>query len=343
MEITKFNFGETQQNEAVEGYQIVNKNGISVKIINWGATLISMKVPDRKGIIEEITLGFDNVTDYENHSPYFGSTIGRVGNRIDKGRFTLDGIEYVLDKNAGDVAQLHGGKKGFSKVIWDLKPDLGENQGMVVCKYLSQDGEEGYPGNLNVEVKYILTEQDSLIIEYRATTDKACPVNLTNHAYWNLCGNNRDSILAHDLQLECDHYLPVDPELIPTGEITPVENTPWDFRQTKPIGQDIVSAGDYDHCFAMRLERGDCLQFAKVCEPSSGRSMTVSTTEPGVQLYTGNFLYLLEEQGFKKYDAFCLETQFFPNAPNQKNFPSIILSPGEEYYQQTIHTFSVEP
>jgi aldose 1-epimerase len=343
MEISKFSFGETQEQEIVEGYQISNKSGNSVKIINWGATLISLKVPDRNGIVEEVTLGFDNISDYEDHSPYFGSTIGRVGNRIKNGRFTLDGVEYALDKNTGDVAQLHGGKKGFSKVIWKLSTVLEESQGTVICKYLSKDGEEGYPGNLNVEVKYVLTDLNELIIDYRATTDKACPVNLTNHAYWNLCGNNRDSILNHNLQLKCNHYLPIDNDLIPTGELKSVENTPWDFRKTKPIGQDIDLAGDYDHCFVMGSEQGDFLQFAEVHEPSSGRTMTVSTTEPGVQLYTGNFLYQLEEKGFKKYDAFCLETQFFPNAPNQKNFPSIILSPEAEYYQKTIHTFGVAP
>lgn len=341
MRIEQFNFGTSKDQQDIFGFTISNKKDLSISVINWGATLISVKSPDKNGKIEELTLGFDNIGDYEEHSPYFGSTVGRVANRIADGRFSIGEVNYQLEKNEKGINHLHGGLKGISKIVWDLETKEGDKASSIICRYRSVDGEEGYPGNLDVQVEYTLTEANELMIEYQATTDKTCPINLTNHAYWNLCGDKTDSILGHDLNLQCESYLPVDENLIPTGEIKSVSNTPFDFRTTKQMGKDLEAAGGYDHCYVIGMEKTECKQFAKVFEPTSGREMSVATTEPGVQFYSGNFLFRKEEQGFNVYDGFCLETQFFPDSVNQKSFPSVLLEPGDIYRQKTVHTFSI--
>ncbi len=340
MKTESFDFGKTKDQETVKVIKLENSNGISISVMNWGATLISVKTPDTNGTIEEITLGFDNFTDYELHSPYFGSTVGRVANRIAGGQFTLDGKEYQLEKNENGVNHLHGGPKGISKLIWNMETGQSENASFIKCTYQSADGEEGYPGDFNVEMLYTLNESNQLIFDYKATCSKACPVNLTNHAYWNLSGQKRRSILDHELQLICDAYLPVDKNLIPTGEVKKVEGTPFDFQNVHTIGERLEQAGGYDHCYVYRMEKGSCDKIAVAYDPESGREMTVYTTEPGVQFYSGNFLHRKEEQGFKVYDGFCLETQHFPDAINQKDFHSVVLNPGETYIQKTYHQFN---
>jgi aldose 1-epimerase len=339
MEITRFQFGTTKNNEAVEGFRISNQNNYSMKVINWGATLISFEAPDKNGQVEEITLGFKEFPKYEQFSPYFGSTVGRVANRINSGLFSMAGKKFQLEKNQKGIHHLHGGSKGISKVIWQIDSFLDKNQASVICHIVSPDGDEGYPGNMDISVRYTLTETNQLIIDYEAKTDQLCPINLTNHTYWNLSGNKKENVLNHDIELSCNHYLPVDDTLIPTGEIRSVEGTAWDFRKLKKIGKEIESAGGYDHCYVKKREQGECISIAKVAESNSGRTMTVSTTEPGVQFYSGNFLSRLEDQGFNIYEGFCLETQFFPDAVNHDNFPSILLKPGEIYRQRTKHTF----
>ena len=341
MQLEKFNFGWTTEQQEVSGYRAENINGLSIAVINWGATLFSVKTADRTGKFAEITLGLETISDYEKYSPYFGSTVGRVANRIAAGRFSIGPEQYQLQKNEKEINHLHGGLKGISKVIWEITAEKNDESAIINCFYHSADGEEGYPGNFDVKVSYTLTNSDELMIEYQATTDKTCPVNLTNHTYWNLSGDKETTILEHELSLKCEAYLPVDDDLIPTGEIKPVTETPWDFRETKTIGKDIEAAAGYDHCFVIGPKSTECKETATVFDPSSGREMTVLTTEPGVQFYSGNFLFRKEEQGFKTHDGFCLETQGFPNAVNQKEFPSVLLNPGEVYHQKTIHQFKV--
>ncbi len=338
MKKERVDFGITKEGHSVKGIQLRNNNGITISVINWGATLISVKTPDKNGKCEEITLGFDNIADYQDHSPYFGSTVGRVANRIRDGRFVIKDRVYQLEKNEKGINHLHGGPKGISTLIWEMDS---EEDGVITCQYRSVDGEEGYPGNLDITVSYSLTESNEIIIDYKAETDKVCPVNLTNHTYWNLSGNRKRSILDHELTLACDHYLPVDEHLIPTGELKPVAGTPWDFRKAKPIGKDIAAAGDYDHCYAIGMERSECKTVALVLDAESGREMGVATTEPGIQFYSGNYLDKLKEQGFQNHDGLCLEAEGFPDAVNRKDFPSVWLSPGEIYTQQTIHRFRV--
>ncbi len=341
MLVEQFDFGTAKDGSPVKGFRLTNTNHLSISVINWGATLVSVKTPDRNGVVEEITLGFDIIQDYEDYSPYFGSTVGRVANRIKGGCFTIGDTRYQMEKNENGINHLHGGSKGISKVMWDIQAEKGKESAVIACRYLSKDGEEGYPGDLDIKITYTLTESNDLILDYEATTSKTCPVNLTNHAYWNLSGNRKSTILNHDLQLNCDAYLPVDDSLIPTGETKSVEGTPWDFRQSGRIGKEIEQAGGYDHCYVFRLERGECKKIATAHEPQSGRELTLFTTEPGVQFYSGNFLYRKESQGFRTYDGFCLETQFFPDAVNQEKFPSILLNPGDVYRQRTIHRFSI--
>lgn len=342
MKIIPFEFGNTKSGEKVQGYTLENSNQLSISVINWGATLISVKTPDKSGAVEEITLGFNNFPDYEEYSSYFGSTVGRVANRIQGGRFLIGDQEFQLDCNERGVNHIHGGFKGLSKIIWELTSEIIDDSAMISCRYLSIDGEEGYPGELDLKVSYTLTESNELLIDYQAMTDKACPVNLTNHAYWNLTGNREQTVLDHEMTIYAESFLPVDENLIPTGEFRKVAETPWDFRSKKTIGLDIEKSGGFDHCYVRSMERGNCDLTASVYEPISGRVMKVFTTEPGIQFYSGNFLDRISEKGLKKHDGFCLEAQFFPNAVNQSNFPSIILNPGEIYTQQTIHSFEVK-
>ncbi|MBI9098914.1 MAG: galactose mutarotase [Spirochaetaceae bacterium] len=343
MKISQFNFGTTKEGDSVQGIGIANEKGLEISVINYGATLISLKMPDREGKSEECILGFDNIAAYEEHGAFFGATIGRVCNRIADAKYSLDGKEYRLSVNDLDRNHLHGGTKGFFKVMWDIEPMIEEDHWAgVKCTYRSRDGEENYPGNLNVEVQYILTETNQLIIEYWAQTDKKTPVSLTNHSYWNLSGNKKEDISTHRLQIEAETYLPVDEFLIPTGEFRKVENSPFDFRELKEVGPAMEKSGGFDHNFNLSPARQrKPVNRIYVEHRTSGRAMAIKTTEPGVQFYSGSFLNKLKKWGIDSSDGLCLETQMYPDAMNHENFPSIILYPGELYRQKTVHMFSL--
>lgn len=340
MKTERFEFGTTEKREKVQGIRIVNSRGLEFSLISYGATLISFKAPDRENRIEECMLGFDSVNGYQEQNAYIGATIGRVGNRIGRAVFTLDGREYRLAVNDNGCNHLHGGSAGFDKVIWDCQIMEEKDRAGVICSYLSPDGEENYPGNLKAEVRYILTESDELIMEYRAESDKRTPVNLTNHAYWNLSGGKKETIHSHRLQIEAESYLPVDDVSIPTGEIRKVEGTPFDFRTIKEIGPALEESGGFDHNFNLSTEKKkDPVNRIYLEHPASGRAMEIKTTEPGVQFYTGNYLFQLKDKGLDRHDALCLETQMYPDSVNKPDFPSVILNPGEVYRQKTIHRF----
>lgn len=346
--------------DSIKLYSLKNKNGMQVGITNYGAIITSIIVPDRDGKMADIALGYNRVEDYINavDKPYFGSIVGRYGNRIAKGKFTIDGEEYTLATNNG-VNHLHGGVIGFDKVVWDAKALSGDGYTGVELSYLAKDREEGYPGNLQIKVTYKLTDDNEILVQYHATTDKATPVNLTQHTYFNLAGEGNGTILDHQLHLNADHYTPVDEGLIPTGEIAAVKDTPFDFTtahpQSKAIGRDIGQENEqlkfglgYDHNFVLNKEgkQGQMTLAATVYEPTSGRFMETFTEEPGIQFYCGNFLdgRLLGKAG-KPYiyrSGFVLETQHYPDSPNQKNFPSTILQPGETYSTKTIYRFSAK-
>ncbi len=341
-------------NKALEQFVLTNKNGLRAVVLNLGGTLASVETPDRNGKLDNIVLGYspDNAKFVKN-PPYFGVICGRYGNRIAKGKFTLDGTEYTLAKNNNNANHLHGGVKAFDKYIWDAEPVQGDDFTGVKLTLVSPDRDEGYPGKLTSVVTYKLTDNNELRIEYSATTDKATPLNLTNHAYWNLKGARPESgtVLDHIMLLNCDQYVAVDDESIPTGELTAVKvDSPMDFTKAKPIGQDLSKLTNdpqgYDHCWVINGggdSTNDPVLAAEVREPSTGRVMRVLTTEPGVQFYTGNYLPGTPEvNGFAKHGGFCLETQKFPDSPNQPSFPSCILKPGETYRQVTVHEFSVE-
>jgi aldose 1-epimerase len=315
-----------------------------LKLTDYGAIVVAVEVPDKNGHNDNITLGFPTLQGYIEHNPYFGATVGRYGNRIAGASFSLDGKTYTLAANNGPNS-LHGGIKGFDKVVWDAEVIESDAGSGVRFHRLSPDGEEGFPGNLNVEVVYLLTEDNGLRMEYKATTDQATPVNLTNHAYWNLKGAGNGLVLDHVLMIAADSYLPVDENLIPTGEFKPVEGTPMDFRDPTLIGSRIDQVGmGYDHCYVLRNQSGELALAARVRDPESGRVMEVRTTQPGIQLYTANFLDGTPASGgFPQHSALCLETQHYPDSPNQPDFPSTILRPGEEYHQLTVHRFLVEP
>ena len=339
--VRKESLGKTPAGEWIEQFVLSNQNGLTVTIINFGATVTSVEVPDRDGKFANITLGFDQWDGYFNNAPYFGAICGRYANRIAKGKFQIDAVEYTLATNNGPN-HLHGGKKGFDKVIWDAQPVESDNSAGVKLTYVSRDGEEGYPGNLTATVVYSVSKDNELKIDYTATTDKPTPVNLTNHCYWNLAGAG--DVLNHELTLNCDKYLPVDDTLIPTGQLQDVIGTPMEFTKSKMIGADIAKVnGGYDHCYVINEGDSELKFVAKVYDPKSGRVMEVSTTEPGVQFYTGNFLDgSANNGGFGKHQGFCLECQHFPDSPNQADFPNSILKPGEEYRQTTVHKFSAQ-
>lgn len=346
MAIETTSFGKTEAGEETYLYTCTNQNGLVLKLTNYGATVVALETPDRHGKKTNINLGFDQVRRYEGQHPYFGATVGRFANRIAKGKFTLEGQEYALATNNG-ANHLHGGKKGFNRVLWRAEEVKNDKAVGIRFRYLSPDGEEGYPGNLQVTALYTLTNNDELKVDLSATTDKPTVLNLTNHNYWNLGGAFSGTIRDHVLTIAADKYVPVDESLIPTGELASVEGTPLDFRSPKPIGQDINKIKSdpvgYDHCFVLRNQNGQLALAARVKDPDSGRVMEVHTTQPGVQLYTGNFLTGAEtDGGAKQHDAFCLETQHFPDAPNQKNFASAVLRPGETYRQTTVHKFYAE-
>jgi len=346
--LTKMEFGKTPDGTPVELY--VLKNGqITVKVMTYGAIITEIDAPDRNGKEGDVVLGFDRLEGYLGTHPYFGATVGRVANRVAKGKFTLNGQEYSLAVNNGPNS-LHGGLKGFDKVIWKAEPVNRPEGPSVKLTYRSPDGEEGYPGNLDVSVQFTVTEQDELKIEYSASTDKATPINLSNHSYFNLAGRTTEPILGHELLLAANHYTPVDETLIPTGEIAPVAGTPLDFTKPTDIGARIKELegepAGYDHNFVLESGGKSLALAARVYEPKTGRVMEMSTTEPGVQFYTGNFLdgTITGKDGivYRKHHAFCLEAQHYPDSIHHANFPSAILEPGKTYTQTTIYKFSAK-
>ena len=342
-------FGKMADGKPVERFTLTNANGVVLQAINYGGIITSLRVPDRNGRLDDIVLGFDNLDGYLKDHPFFGAIIGRFGNRIAKGAFTLDGKTYKLATNNG-VNHLHGGNKGFDKVLWTAEPVAGRNA--IAFTRTSPDGEEGYPGNLRVRVTYTLTDANELIVDYSATTDKATPVNLTQHSYFNLAGQASGDVLGHQLMINADRYTPVNDTLIPTGELAPVAGTPFDFRKSTAIGDRInqkdaqlTNGKGYDHNWVLN-RKGDGRQLAaRVVEPKTGRTLEITTTEPGIQFYSGNFLdgTLTGKAGavYKHRTGFCLETQHYPDSPNQPKFPSTILKPGAEYTTSTVFTFGV--
>ena len=330
-------------------FTLKNKHDAEVQVTNFGARVLSIKVPDREGRFGDVVLGFDSLANYQGPNPYFGGIVGRYANRIAKGKFSLGGTTYQLDTNDRDN-HLHGGKKGFDNVAWTAAA-MGTNQ--LELAYESPDGEEGYPGTLLTKAIYTLTDDNGLEIELRATTDKPTVVNLANHSYFNLTGDGSKNILGHELQINADHFTPTDVQSIPTGEITPVTGTPFDFRTSTPVGsriaekdQQLVYGFGYDHNWVLnRPNPAELFLAAIIVDPMSGRQLEVITTEPGLQFYSGNLLdgSVTGKGGvrYEKYAGFCLETQHFPDSPNQLSFPSTVLRPGEEYFHRVIYRFSV--
>jgi aldose 1-epimerase len=344
MDIQKQTFGQMPDGQEVDLYILTNGRGMSAKIMTYGATLVSLGVPDREGNIADVTLGCDSLEGYVEASPYFGSTVGRYANRIAKGKFTLDGVEYTLATNNGEN-HLHGGIKGFDKVLWQAEPFRQEGMVGVKFVYFSKDGEEGYPGNLVCAVTYMLTDKDELRITYEAETDKATPVNLTHHSYFNLVGQGEGDILSHELMIVADKYTPVDAGLIPTGEIRDVGGSPMDFSTPHVIGERIDKVeGGYDHNYVLLSGGGELSFAARVYESNTGRVMEIHTTEPGIQFYSGNFLdgSITGKAGkvYNQHYGFCLEPQHFPDSPNKPNFPSTVLQPGAKYLSRTVFKFS---
>jgi len=340
-------FAATLDGKSIETYRLRNANGIEALITNYGATIISLQVPDREGRLEDVVLGYDSIQGYYNGNSYFGCVVGRYANRIGKAGFELEGKDHSLAANNGPNS-LHGGLKGFDKVVWNGKQD----GNLLVLTYVSPDGEEGYPGELKLTVTYTLGEDNSLRIDYAAVTDKATVINVTNHSYFNLEGQGKGNILDHEMMINADRFTPVDSSLIPTGELKPVEGTAFDFRTPHKIGERINDSSDqqiryglgYDHNFV--LNGGTEMKLAaRVSAPTSGRVLEVHTTEPGVQFYTGNFLDGTEKGKGSVYGhrtGFCLETQHFPDSPNQPSFPSTVLQPGQEFKSTTMFRFSTQ-
>ena len=351
--ITSEPWGEVD-GEAVTLYTLTNATGMEVKITNYGGIITSVMVPDRDGNMADVTLGFDNLDEYVAGHPYFGNITGRYANRIARGTFDIDGEDFYLAVNNAPNT-LHGGVKGFDKVVWAAEEMTGTGEVGIKLSRVSPDMEEGYPGNLAVDVTYTLTDSDEIRIDYHATTDESTHVNLTNHAYWNLGGEGTGTADGHELQLMASNYTPVDASLIPTGEIAPVAGTPLDFTAAHPIGERIrdnfeqlLLGRGYDHNFVLDRPSPDdtsLIVAAVVVEPDSGRTLTISTTEPGIQFYSGNFLDATEVGAagkmYRQGDAFALETQHYPDSPNQEDFPDTLLEPGEEFNSTTIYAFSV--
>lgn len=334
-------YGTTADGEEITQFLLSNQKGMSVNIINFGAIVTAIYLPDRDGKAENITLGFDSLAGYEKKGPYFGAICGRCANRIADGKFTLNGKEYQLAQN-NPPSHLHGGEAGFDKKVWAAESYSNPDEVGVRLSLVSPDGEEGYPGKLTLKVVYSLNNENEFKVDYTATTDQATPINVTNHCYWNLSGEGK--ILDHELVLNCDQYLPVTEEAIPTGKLAPVKDTPMDFTSAHKIGERIDQVeGGYDHCWVVNASDKQPAFCARAKDPESGRVMEVYTTEPGVQFYTGNFLDGTPASGgYPKHGGFCLEAQHFPNSPNQPEFPNTILKPGEVYEQTTVHKFSVE-
>jgi len=349
--VKKSVFGKTADGTTVYLYTLRNSFGMEAQITNYGGILVRLLVPDKNGNFDDVVLGYDSLADYIKDNPYFGCIAGRYANRIAGGRFSLNGKEYTLARNNGPN-HLHGGVKGFDKVVWNAKDTLGKNEPSLLLSYLSKEGEEGYPGNLRARVRYTLTDLKELQIEYEATTDSPTVVNLTHHSYFNLAGAGKGDILSHELTIYADKFTPVDSTLIPTGELRDVRRTPMDFRTPQTIGSRIDQDNEqlcfghgYDHNFVLRAGGKNLTPAATVHEPGTGRFMEVSTTEPGLQLYSGNFLDGHNVgKGGKKYEhryGFCLETQHFPDSPNHPSFPSTVLNPGATYRSLTMYRFSI--
>jgi aldose 1-epimerase len=350
MTIAKTTFGTLPDGQTADHYTLRNKNGMEVKITNYGGLITHWMTPDKNGAFDDVVLGYDTLGGYLKSSPFFGALVGRYGNRIANAKFTLDGKTYTLAANNGPNS-LHGGLKGFDKVLW--KTEVLDNENAIKLTYVSKDGEEGFPGALSSEVIYRLTDDNALEIEYTATTDKPTVVNLTNHSYFNLSGGKSD-ILGHEVSINADNFIPVDKTLIPVGEIRSVKGTPFDFTNSTAIGariddpkdEQIKLGGGYDHCWVVNGSMDSLRLAATAYEPVSGRFMEVFTTEPGVQFYTGNFLNggITGKKGvvYKKRSGFCFETEHYPDSPNQASFPSVVLRPGETYKTKTVYKFSAK-
>ena len=341
--ITKAAWGNTDGKD-VFLYTLTNAKGVQVKITTYGGIVTSWVAPDKNGKTSNIVLGFDSLSGYLAKPPYFGALVGRYGNRIAKGKFKIDTAVYTLATNNG-ANHLHGGLKGFDKQVWDATT-TSDSVPTLLLSYISKDGEEGYPGNLKVAVRYTLTDNDELKIEYDATTDKATPVNLTNHSYFNLTGDAANTILDHTLMIAADNYTPVDSSLIPTGEIKGVKGTPFDFTSAKKIGRDIGAVkGGYDHNWVLNKKDSSLQKVAELSDAVSGRSLEVYTMEPGLQFYTGNFLdgtfKARDGKPINQHAALCMETQHFPDSPNEPKFPTTILKPGEKYHTVTVYKLKV--
>ena len=345
-------FGKLSSGEEVTSYTLVNNNGMQVSVLDYGGIITSILTLDKIGRLGDVALGFDNLEDYESRNPYFGALVGRYANRIANGRFSLDGKQYTLVQNNG-TNHIHGGTVGFDKVIWSVKPVKMADRVALELTYTSRDMEEGYPGNLECTVTYTLTDQNELKVSYRATTDKKTILNLTQHSYFNLSADFSQTILDHELSIAADQFVPVDENLIPRGKYADVEGTPFDFTNAKRIGQDIedgheqIQIGNgYDHSWVLRDFNSSIRKVASVWHKESGRLMEVYTTEPGMQLYTGNFLdgTLPAKDGgvYERRSGFCLETQHHPDSPNQPEFPSVILQPGQTYRSETTYKFTIK-
>lgn len=351
MPISRDTFGITSDAATVERYTLVNAHGLEADIMTYGATVTALRVPDRRGKLGDVVLGFDTLAPYLDEHPYFGAVIGRYANRIADGRFELNGRPYTLARNNGPH-HLHGGPNGFHRQVWNAQTDVSADGPRLRLTYESRDGEEGYPGNLSVSVDYTVTEQDELRIDYRASTDQPTVVNLTNHTYFNLAGTG--DILSHELELRASRFVPINATLIPLGELHAVRGTPMDFTIARAIGAGITADDEqiryglgYDHTWVLDKDPGSINLAARVYAPATGRAMDVFTTEPGVQFYSGNQLdgSLTGKSGisYQQHAGLCLETHHFPDSPNHAQFPSTVLRPGEEYRQTTIYRFSVRP
>ena len=341
----------TRDGRPVTLYTLTNSHGVEVHAMNYGGIILSIKVPDRKGQLADVVLGHENMEGYVPNPPYFGAIVGRYANRIANGTFTLDGKAYTLPKNDGPNT-LHGGTtRTFDKVVWDAEPLKGKTG--VAFSYLSKDGEEGFPGNLKVKVTYTLTNSNELILDYEATTDKATPINVSQHSYFNLAGEGTGDILSHEIMINADRFTPVDKNLIPTGELRPVKGTPFDFTTSTKVRsriddnyEQLTLGHGYDHNFVLNRKGTGLVLAARVTEPTSGRILEVSTTQPGVQFYTGNFLdgTITGKEGhvYKHRYGLCLETQHFPDSPNHPDFPNTILKPGVTFKEKTVFKFSAK-
>jgi aldose 1-epimerase len=343
----KKSFGKLPDGTEIEQYTLRSANGATAKVITYGATLTELWMPDKSGKSADVVLGFDNLEGYLGDHPFFGATVGRYGNRIAKGKFSIDGHEYSLFLNNGPNS-LHGGKVGFNRKVWKAEPVKIAHGAAVKLSYVSKDGEEGYPGTLTTAVTYELSDDNALKITYHASTDKPTVVNLTNHSYFNLSGAGRGDILNEVLQIDADRYTPVDDTLIPTGELATVEGTPYDFRKATAIGArsaQVPKLGGYDNNFVLNGEAGKLRRVGSLYDPASGRNMEVWTTEPGVQVYISLGLNgSIKGIGgaYPKFAAVCLETQHFPDSPNHPNFPSTVVRPGQAYHSETVYKFSVK-